>query len=128
MPKDAREPSLEQRNARASRTIYSLLLPGEIRRVILRSGGLHDSIRCDLDVLPLESSTRDRLWQDEGEKWDWDDEVSFEALSYVWGSQSNPLDISLEGRKFWVTRNLESLFDIYDYLKRIEYCGLMLFT
>lgn len=118
MPKDAKEPSLEQRNARASRTIYSHLLLGEIRRVILRSGGLHDSIRCDLDVLPLESSTRTQLWLDEGEKWDWDDEVSFEALSYVWGSQFNPLDISLEGRKFWVTRNLESALRHLRLLKK----------
>jgi hypothetical protein len=37
-----------------------------------------------------------------------ENEFKYEALSYVWGSQENPAAIQLNGRDYYVTKNLEA--------------------
>ncbi|KAI0386940.1 HET-domain-containing protein [Hypomontagnella monticulosa] len=60
----------------------------QIRILLLLPGSFNDPIRCDLSV----ESTQ----------------VTFEALSYVWGDMSDTLPIEIQGQRKKVTKNLEA--------------------
>ncbi|KAI0975638.1 heterokaryon incompatibility protein-domain-containing protein [Xylaria arbuscula] len=69
---------------------YTSLTPSkkQIRLLTLLKGEWDDKIKCKLDVVSL------------------DDKPQYEALSYVWGSPTDLVDIDVDGVAFWATRNL----------------------
>ena len=64
--------------------------PIEIRLVLINPGSFSAPLHCNLEYALL------------------DDKPKFEALSYVWGDPNDRLPIWLDGKRFNVTRNLES--------------------
>jgi hypothetical protein len=70
--------------------IHPDLAEGQIRLLSLRGGSGSDEVDCDLLITSL------------------DDQVDYEALSYVWGDASDTRPIRLCGQPFHVTVNLES--------------------
>jgi hypothetical protein len=80
---------LEKRNFLASQSIYEPLTENEIRLVQLHPGSKKEPIHCSLTThLQVRAP-------------------SYEALSYVWGSQEQPAEITLEQKAFKITKNLE---------------------
>jgi hypothetical protein len=77
----------------AERTLYSAHIlrhcDKEIRILQLQPGCWTDRVSCTLKVVPL-----------------YDKQLEYEALSYVWGSKANPVEISLEDHIVPVTNNL----------------------
>ncbi|KAI8953831.1 heterokaryon incompatibility protein-domain-containing protein [Xylaria longipes] len=69
---------------------YTPLNPSkkQIRLLTLLNGEWNDEIKCKLYVVSL------------------DDEPKYEALSYVWGSPTDLVDIDIDGIAFSVTQNL----------------------
>ncbi|KAI1298083.1 heterokaryon incompatibility protein-domain-containing protein [Xylaria venustula] len=69
---------------------YAFLTPSkkQIRLLTLLKGEWDDKIKCKLDVVSL------------------NDKPQYEALSYVWGSQTDLVDIDVDGVAFPATRNL----------------------
>jgi hypothetical protein len=61
----------------------------EIRILQLQPGCWTNRISCNLKIVSLE-----------------DKQLEYEALSYVWGSRANPVEISVEGHIVPVTKNL----------------------
>ena len=87
----AQAASLERLNAHEAVHIYSRLPSEAIRVVVLHAApNFADSIKCSLTTLELSA------------------DPSYEALSYVWGSQSYPAVITLNGTDYRITWNLES--------------------
>ena len=83
------EVDLEEANRLSGASVYSDLEPGFIRVVIvLPSLDEHDSVECVLEECPLANSP------------------PYMALSYTWGSKSNPGTIAVNHKSFLVTRNL----------------------
>jgi hypothetical protein len=75
-----------------SNSIYSALNQSkrEIRLLtLLRSDGFEDEIRCKLDVASL------------------DEKLTYTALSYCWGNQSEQREIHVNDRRVSVTKSLE---------------------
>ncbi|KAI1329434.1 heterokaryon incompatibility protein-domain-containing protein [Xylariaceae sp. FL0255] len=75
--------------------LYSTQLdPGQmqIRLLTLFDGAWDDAIRCKLDVVSLNDPDR----------------PPYEALSYVWGSETDPMHIDIDGNPFPATRNLHA--------------------
>jgi len=75
-----------------SNSIYSALNENkrEIRLLtLLRSDGFEDEIRCKLDVASL------------------DEKLTYTALSYCWGNQSEQREIHVNDRRVSVTKSLE---------------------
>ena len=68
----------------------------EIRLVRLEPGAYGSLIRASLIVTPL----RDIV--------DNEEQLKYEAVSYVWGDGRHKQMILLEGQRFWVTRNLHA--------------------
>ncbi|KAI0542819.1 heterokaryon incompatibility protein-domain-containing protein [Xylaria digitata] len=71
---------------------YTPLNPSkkEIRLLTLLDGGWNDRIKCELRVVSL------------------DDQPKYEALSYVWGSPNDVVDVDVNGIAFSATRNLHA--------------------
>src|SRR5947209_18101723 len=65
------------------------LAEGQIRLLLLRGGSGSDEVDCDLLIVSL------------------DDQIEYEALSYVWGDARDTKPIRLCGQPFHVTVNLE---------------------
>jgi CRISPR/Cas system CSM-associated protein Csm2 small subunit len=61
----------------------------EIRLLTLCSGGFEDEIRCKLDVVSL------------------DETLTYTALSYCWGNQSEHSEVFVDERKANITKSLE---------------------
>jgi len=95
--------TLEQLNARASRTIHSTLSPGQTRTVTLLAGVRTDPIICEVAAVPFTERSHDHEDEPVDED-EFDDEApSYEALSYAWGSQEKPAALRLNARKYWIT-------------------------
>ena len=63
------------------------------RLLTIHPGGLHNSLECSLETLPLDSETKvDHI---------------YEAISYSWGSKENMRSIICDGMPFPVTWDLE---------------------
>lgn len=82
-------------NAHAATSIYKPLRHGQIRLVRIHSLDVNternfgpENISCDLVTVNL------------------DDNPDYQALSYVWGSQSEPKTIQLNQQQFFVTQSL----------------------
>ena len=75
-------------NSNAAKGIYCRLSEKDIRFIVLQAGELADPIKCTLTVGHLDTLP------------------SYEAVSYVWGSQCDPQEISLDGVSFCITQNL----------------------
>jgi len=88
--------TINQKNEAAARHIYLPIAEGEIRLIRLHAAAPDGPIACSL--LPTPQSTA----------------PSYEALSYVWGSQQHSYPISLNGYAFHVTQNL---FQALRYLR-----------
>lgn len=88
-PESSPEVDLEEANRLSGASIYSGLKHGFIRFItILPSLDRHDSVECVLEECPLANSP------------------PYKALSYTWGSKSNPGAITVNDKSFLVTRNL----------------------
>jgi hypothetical protein len=90
--------SLPAINVQASAQIYTTLDIGELRLITLFPGDPEDEIHSQVNVAKLGEEIQE-----------------YEALSYVWGSQSRHKPIKMNGINFMVTENL------YDALKRLRY-------
>jgi hypothetical protein len=76
-------------NAEAAKKIYKPLQTKEIRVVKLHpADDLRNDLHCSLETVKLSQKPQ------------------YEALSYVWGNQTNPKTIVLDGHDFKVTQNL----------------------
>jgi hypothetical protein len=75
----------------------SISVDGDIRVIELKPGNRHDPVVCELKTMRLI-----------------DAEDNYEAISYVWGSQTDQLDILCHGSNLSVTRNLH---DALRYLR-----------
>lgn len=84
-------PRLKQWILKHNSVVYSPIISevATIRVVRLKPGNRGDPIECDLIHQPLA-------------------ELSFEALSYVWGTALTPYQIKVDGKPFYVTYNLHS--------------------
>lgn len=91
----ASDSSLRELNEAAARNIYTKLQDRQIRLVQIHPRNTNE-ISCSLIHTGL------------------DDAPAFEALSYVWGQQTNLQKIRLDGKRFFVTENL------YKALKRLR--------
>ncbi|KAL2131494.1 hypothetical protein VTI74DRAFT_4959 [Chaetomium olivicolor] len=80
--------SLANINSAASKSIYSALEAGHIRMVNLHPGEHGDPIRCSFVQVPFSEAP------------------AFEALSYVWGAESDHSCILVNSFPFRVTNNL----------------------
>lgn len=94
--------SLAKLNKKAAKKIYIPLQEGQIRLVHLHprsttsgqlSGAQDSIITCSLISASLS------------------DVPKYQALSYVWGEQTTPRSILLDGNTFYVTRNLYDILD-----------------
>jgi hypothetical protein len=87
--------SLADINSVASKNIYSALETGHIRIVNLHRGERGDPIRCSFIQVSLSEAP------------------AFEALSYVWGPESDSCRILVNSLPFHITRNLyHALFQL----------------
>ena len=77
-------------DGRPQKFIHPDLVEGQIRLLSLRGGSESDGVDCDLLIASL------------------NDQVDYEALSYVWGDARDTKPIRLCGQPFHVTVNLES--------------------
>lgn len=65
--------------------------PGDIRLIDIQPGQEKDEIEITLHSASLN-----------------DEDLSYEALSYTWGSEKDPLDVTCNGERLKVTQNLHS--------------------
>jgi hypothetical protein len=80
--------SLEDLNSRTSSLIYNTLKPGEIRIIKLHQGERDSPIQCSLSTFEQANAP------------------DYEALSYVWGAQTELDEILLDGEAYKITQNL----------------------
>ncbi|CZR62771.1 uncharacterized protein PAC_12668 [Phialocephala subalpina] len=86
--------SINQRNAKAAAKIYRALKPRQMRLIMLHRGT--GRLRCSLLIVSD------------------DPQPEYEALSYVWGSQTDLKTIYLNDKRYFVTTNL---FDTLQMLR-----------
>lgn len=91
-------------NARVARKVYRPLKKGQIRLVRLHPSfskgtelidGVETTIECSLFTIDLDNHPNQ----------------AYEAVSYVWGSDSNLQAIQLNQERFWVTENLSAALE-----------------
>lgn len=79
--------TLSERNTSAALRIYSNLEPGQMRLLKLHRGT--GRLRCSI-IVATDCN-----------------HLSYEALSYVWGSEHHPKQLQLNNRSYYITQNLD---------------------
>lgn len=82
--------SIADQNQKVASVIFKPLSHNQLRLVRIERGSHGKAVRCSLSTVDLAAAP------------------PYQALSYVWGSQSRPLAIQLNGEPFDVTRNLHA--------------------
>lgn len=103
---DGRDSNLAKLNKRTAKKIYTRLQEGQIRLVYLHPPPVREDQQSKVEDGAVTCSLASA---------NLNDNPTYQALSYVWGEQTNPRRIRVNGEIFYVTRNL---YEALDRLRR----------